>query len=98
MNKNNLWNVNFHNRTKKQFKKLRSSNAGTKNEIHSMIKKISINPFYYGDSLELYKEFGRDCYARKTSRGGRVVYSVNKTTQHVLVLSLCGHYGDNGGF
>ena len=33
MNKNNSWDIEFHNRTKKQFKKLRSSNAGTKSEI-----------------------------------------------------------------
>lgn len=98
MNKGETWNITYHYRIKKQLKKLRSGKNSTGKKIKTMIGKISVDPFYYGDSFEPVFSYGQDCYSRKTSCGGRIVYAVNKATQNILIISLCGHYGDNGGF
>ena len=95
---NSTWTIEYHDRIKKQLKKLRSGKGSTEKKVKSLIQKISVNPFYYGDNLEQLYTYGQGYYSRKTSRGGRLVYEVNKTTQKIFVISLSGHYNDNGNY
>lgn len=92
------WKITSHSRIKKQLKKIRSDKSCAENKIKNMISKISNNPFYYGDCLEPLSTYGDDYYSRKISRGGRLVYKVNKPDRTICLISVCGHYSDNGGY
>lgn len=98
MNNSGTWKITYHSKVKKQMKKLKSGKSCTENKIKEMIAKISSNPFYYGDCFEQLSTYGNDCYSRKTSRGGRLIYEVNKSAQLIRLLSVSGHYCDNGGY
>ena len=94
MNKSSFYRIIFRGRSKKQFSKLKSMNRKTYSSVKRILREISSDPIYRAESLN---KSNPGYFSRKVSRGDRIVYKIDNMTHTVTVVSLVGHYCDNGG-
>lgn len=91
-----MYRLKFNKRVRKQEEKLRSSkNKSLKNNIRNVLDELRNNPF--SGCFEALSITNPGYFSRKVSRGDRVVYSVDVIRHVVVVVSIVGHYCDNGG-
>lgn len=87
------WKLKYSDKALKEFKKI--TDAIVKRNISKLLSLLKNNPFQtppYFEKLQGYK----NRYSRRINKKHRLVYEVFIVENTVLIISLWGHYDDNG--
>ena len=84
-------------KSQKQLKQLKSIPENKREKVLAFLVKLSFNPTFVSIGSKPVFMIGADCYSKDIGRGDRIVYMVIEAKKTVVVLSLFGHYCDNGG-
>ena len=84
-------------KSQKQLRQLKSISANKREKILAILAKLSFDPAFEMIGAKPVFTIGADCYSKDVGRGDRIVYKIVRSTRTVIVMSLFGHYCDNGG-
>lgn len=84
-------------KSQKQLKQLKSVPENKREKVLAFLVKLSFNPAFEAVGSKPVFTIGVDCFSKDISRGDRIVYKVVEATKTVVIMSIMGHYCDNGG-
>ncbi len=93
----NNYDLRFTKKSQKQFKQLKSIPENKREKVLTFLVKLSFDPVFEATGSKPVFKIGTNCFSKDISRGDRIVYRVFEVTRTVVVMSLFGHYCDNGG-
>ena len=84
-------------KSQRQLRQLKSIPENKREKVLALLVKLSFDPAFRTIGSKPVSMIGTNCYSKDIGRGDRVVYMVVEAKKIVVVLSLFGHYCDNGG-
>ena len=84
-------------KSQRQLRQLKSIPENKREKVLALLVKLSFDPTFRAIGSKPVPMIGASCYSKDIGRGDRVVYMVIGAKKIVVVLSLFGHYCDNGG-
>ena len=83
---------------KKQMKHdLKSAPRSTRNNINRTLEQLKNDPSCKAVGSKPIPRIKQGGFSKQVSKGDRIVYVIIEVTKVVVVLSILGHYCDNGG-
>ena len=84
-------------KSQRQLRQLKSIPENKREKVLALLMKLSCDPTFGTIGSKPVFMIGANCYSKSIGRGDRIVYKVIETTKTVVVMSMLGHYCDNGG-